>query len=61
MYLDSFIWGSTEEIIVVDTQAPDRTLVANKGAFTLEDLLRIIRCEEKTFQINIVYSYTSEC
>lgn len=43
-YLDSLIWGARKEQVSsgVDTQAPHRTLVADKRPLTLEDLLGVV-------------------
>lgn len=44
-YLDGLIRGSREEQVPggVDAQAPNGTLVADKGPLALEDLLGVVR------------------
>lgn len=43
-HLDRLVRRATEEQVThgIDTEAPDRALVAHKGPFALEDLLRVI-------------------
>lgn len=46
-HLDRLVRRATEEQVThgIDTETPDRALMAHKGPFALKDLLRVIGCK----------------
>lgn len=61
-YLDRLIRGSREEQVSsgVDTQTPNRSLVANKCPLTLEDLLRVVCYTEAQRRVRLDMYFSLE-